>query len=413
MAERFGRGGRLIAVADDPVAWSDARHVAVEFVHPVIVGKRALPALAVAPGRRRADRPPRRHGDLLRDGRGGGTSPAGSRGSALPTIGFGGTGAEWEFGPVTDDPLVAQEHAETMYHLLWEHVHVFFEHRGSASGGAGASSFLYPFLESGGGADLEPVLADVRESMRMKAEEVADLRAQTLEENRETLAAAADAALACGTHLSRWATAARRPTRWMPSPTCGRARPGGARPECGLGDPDGAGQRHRARGPVRAPGDRVRLTGRRGAVLLDQRRVGERPVRTGGGAAAEARDRCVRRLRRRPDPRRGPRRPRDRQPLAAHPTDPGGTGDGLARAAGDGCEAPPGRASRAWSRAWASGRTSTGWRRSCRWPARCCNDERGVVVEVEGAASGRVVPARLPGEAPPLARVERVLGRPS
>ena len=33
-----------------PPARSDARHVAVEFVHPVIVGKRALPALALAGG---------------------------------------------------------------------------------------------------------------------------------------------------------------------------------------------------------------------------------------------------------------------------------------------------------------------------------------------------------------------------
>ena len=30
-----------------PAARSDVRHVAVEFVHPVIVGKRALPALGL------------------------------------------------------------------------------------------------------------------------------------------------------------------------------------------------------------------------------------------------------------------------------------------------------------------------------------------------------------------------------
>src|SRR5580693_3582477 len=47
MAERFARGGRLLALGADPAARSDARHVAVEFVHPVIVGKRALPALAL------------------------------------------------------------------------------------------------------------------------------------------------------------------------------------------------------------------------------------------------------------------------------------------------------------------------------------------------------------------------------
>ena len=44
MAERFARGGRLLALGRSPAARSDARHVAVEFVHPVIVGKRALPA---------------------------------------------------------------------------------------------------------------------------------------------------------------------------------------------------------------------------------------------------------------------------------------------------------------------------------------------------------------------------------
>src|SRR5919204_854479 len=48
MAERFARGGRLIAFGASPAARSDVRPVAVEFVHPVIVGKRALPALALA-----------------------------------------------------------------------------------------------------------------------------------------------------------------------------------------------------------------------------------------------------------------------------------------------------------------------------------------------------------------------------
>ncbi len=48
MAERFARGGRLVALGRSPAARSDARHVAVEFVHPVIVGKRALPALGLA-----------------------------------------------------------------------------------------------------------------------------------------------------------------------------------------------------------------------------------------------------------------------------------------------------------------------------------------------------------------------------
>src|SRR5271170_1339676 len=44
MAERFLRGGRLLAFGRGSYA-TDAQHVSVEFVHPVIVGKRALPAL--------------------------------------------------------------------------------------------------------------------------------------------------------------------------------------------------------------------------------------------------------------------------------------------------------------------------------------------------------------------------------
>lgn len=42
MAERFLQGGRLLAFGRGPYA-TDAQHVSVEFVHPVIVGKRALP----------------------------------------------------------------------------------------------------------------------------------------------------------------------------------------------------------------------------------------------------------------------------------------------------------------------------------------------------------------------------------
>src|ERR1700694_4269274 len=44
MSERFLRGGRLLAFGRGPYA-TDAQHVSVEFVHPVIVGKLALPAL--------------------------------------------------------------------------------------------------------------------------------------------------------------------------------------------------------------------------------------------------------------------------------------------------------------------------------------------------------------------------------
>ena len=48
MSRRFLAGGRLLAFGNGSAA-SDAQHVSVEFVHPVIVGKRALPALDLGP----------------------------------------------------------------------------------------------------------------------------------------------------------------------------------------------------------------------------------------------------------------------------------------------------------------------------------------------------------------------------
>jgi D-sedoheptulose 7-phosphate isomerase len=46
VASRFGRGGTLLTFGSEHAA-TDAQHIAVEFVHPVIVGKRALPAIAL------------------------------------------------------------------------------------------------------------------------------------------------------------------------------------------------------------------------------------------------------------------------------------------------------------------------------------------------------------------------------
>jgi D-sedoheptulose 7-phosphate isomerase len=174
MSERFGRGGRLLALGSSPAARSDARHVAVEFVHPVIVGKRALPAV----GLERASQVELLVGPddmvLAFDG----AVPEGCFGIRIPV-------------PPSDDPFVCQELTETYYHLLWELVHVFFDHRGQEGGrGAGAASFLYPFLDEQA-SDPEAVIADVAASVRMKADEVDALRAQTLTEGADTLEAAA------------------------------------------------------------------------------------------------------------------------------------------------------------------------------------------------------------------------------
>ena len=46
MAARFQQGGKLVVFGIGGSS-TDAQHVAVEFVHPVIVGKRALPAISL------------------------------------------------------------------------------------------------------------------------------------------------------------------------------------------------------------------------------------------------------------------------------------------------------------------------------------------------------------------------------
>ena len=213
MAERFARGGRLVALGISPAARSDVRHVTVEFVHPVIVGKRALPAIGLS----REGGPLAAQIDLLAEpediaiafgaGEPGGESVveaiAAARRRGCLTIAFEKAGAEWELEPPSEDPYVRQELAETLYHVLWELVHVFFEHRGLLEGreagpvhDTGASSFLYPFL-SESEVDLDAVLGDVRASAVMKAEEVGELRERTLTDGREALLAAARALRSC------------------------------------------------------------------------------------------------------------------------------------------------------------------------------------------------------------------------
>jgi D-sedoheptulose 7-phosphate isomerase len=173
LAVRFTHGGRLLAVGGSPQSRSDAHHVAVEFVHPVIVGKRALPALALE-----ADEL-----ELL-------ASPGDAVVSFEP-LRFVLGDEEWLFEPPSDDPFVRQELAETLYHVLWELVHVFLDHLGGSTAGAGASSFLYPFLDVEE-RDLVAVQADVQRSVLLKSREIGALREQTLIEGRAVLAAAAD-----------------------------------------------------------------------------------------------------------------------------------------------------------------------------------------------------------------------------
>ncbi len=179
MAERFLNGGRLLAFGRGQSA-TDAQHVAVEFVHPVIVGKRALPALDLSLSPREwvaalahpedivmGFGPPA--GDpevdaVLRE--------AGSRGAM--TFALPGGPADYALASPSPDPYIHQEIVEILYHTLWETVHVFFEHR-QLGEGVGASGFLYPFLgerkqETGG------VLAEVAASIEIKARDDEALR---------------------------------------------------------------------------------------------------------------------------------------------------------------------------------------------------------------------------------------------
>jgi D-sedoheptulose 7-phosphate isomerase len=151
MAARFDRGGRLLVFGDGASA-SDAQHVAVEFVHPVLVGKRALPAIALtdgdpSPALRTVGRESdiamaittapgnAAHAKLLEAARDAGmlTISVGlTRAAAMADArneprGSSGSVADFVFNVPSEDQLIAQEVHETLYHVLWELVHVFLE----------------------------------------------------------------------------------------------------------------------------------------------------------------------------------------------------------------------------------------------------------------------------------------------
>ncbi len=196
MSDRFLKGGRLLAFGKGSYA-TDAQHVSVEFVHPVIVGKRALPALDVSilfgPWLQAIVQP----SDIVM----GFGPPEGDpeiqaaldAAAARQAMTFALPGARGSYTCQTTvrDAFVHQEIIEILYHTLWETVHVFFEHR-ELGQDAGAAAFLYPFLgqekQATGG-----LVAEVAASIRMKVAEDTKLREQTAREQSAQIAATAAA----------------------------------------------------------------------------------------------------------------------------------------------------------------------------------------------------------------------------
>jgi D-sedoheptulose 7-phosphate isomerase len=160
MAIRFHLGGKLVTFGTG-AASTDAQHVAVEFVHPVIVGKRALPAISLATDVATVTGVAERDGmasifahqirylaepaDIALGISADGHSPSvlagleAAREGGLLTIALaGGDGGVIAASPAVDHPLVARstdprivkEIQVTTYHVLWELVHVFFEQPG-------------------------------------------------------------------------------------------------------------------------------------------------------------------------------------------------------------------------------------------------------------------------------------------
>jgi D-sedoheptulose 7-phosphate isomerase len=160
MAVRFHQGGKLITFGTGGSS-TDAQHVAVEFVHPVIVGKRALPAISLTTDVATLTGVAAREGmaqifahqirylaepaDIALGICADGNDPSVLAGleTAKPlgllTIALaGGDGGAIAASPDVDhlllarsaDPRIVKEIQVTEYHVLWELVHVFFEQPG-------------------------------------------------------------------------------------------------------------------------------------------------------------------------------------------------------------------------------------------------------------------------------------------
>jgi D-sedoheptulose 7-phosphate isomerase len=190
MSDRFLRGGRLLAFGRGAYA-TDAQHVSVEFVHPVIVGKRALPALdlsiqfrpwietlATSDDIAMGFGPPEGDAEVW-----AALEAAQSRNTM--TFALPGSKGSYAIAHETLDPFMHQELIEILYHTLWETVHVFFEHR-ELGYDVGQAGFLYPFLGQQKQGTAE-AMREVASSILMKVNDDARLRARVAREESEQI----------------------------------------------------------------------------------------------------------------------------------------------------------------------------------------------------------------------------------
>jgi D-sedoheptulose 7-phosphate isomerase len=196
MARRFLAGGRLLGFGIGPYA-TDAMHVSVEFIHPVIVGKRALPALDVSMAYTPWIQSICGPNDMViafgpPDG-----EPAASealriaRERGAMTIALPGTQGDYAAAAVTGDPHIHQEIFELLGHTMYESVHVFLEHTDvngtpSSQTRPQATDFLYPFLAAQ--PDAVTIVEDMASSIRAKARDAAALRNRIAAEQSGTIA---------------------------------------------------------------------------------------------------------------------------------------------------------------------------------------------------------------------------------
>jgi D-sedoheptulose 7-phosphate isomerase len=158
MADRFFAGATLLVFGAGPHA-TDAQHNSVEFVHPVLPGCRALPALSLAndlatvTGMLQGDAAEDVYAHQLRVlGRSGDIALAFAHAPVHPSISRGieaaaaagmltialtssdnddvGEQADFAFHVPASDRSGAHELHLATYHMLWELVHIVLNHRG-------------------------------------------------------------------------------------------------------------------------------------------------------------------------------------------------------------------------------------------------------------------------------------------